>query len=138
MCISNRNDFDNFRGIFRVNILRSILDRLIYNDEYATIDANLSDSNVGARKGRNIRDDIFIMKAITNSAPIDVQVFDVEKCFDALWLQECINDIFEAGLNNDKLPLLFLENQNAKVAVKTGQGISRRDDIKNIVMQGSV
>ena len=82
------------------------------------------------------------MNAITNSvlkgnsAPIDVQVFDVEKCFDALWLQECINDIFEAGLNNDKLPLLFLENQNAKVAVKTGQGISRRVDIKNIVMQG--
>ena len=41
-----------------------------------------------------------------------------KKCFDALWVQECINDLFYAGLDNDKLPLLFLENQNAKCAVK--------------------
>ena len=56
----SRNDFDIYRGIFRVTILRSILDRLIYNDEYHTIDSNLTDSNVGARKGRNIRDNIFV------------------------------------------------------------------------------
>ena len=30
----SRHVFDNYRGIFRVTILRSILDRLIYNDEY--------------------------------------------------------------------------------------------------------
>ena len=50
---------------------------------------------------------------------VDLQMYDVEKCFDALWLQECINDIYEAGLHNDKLPLLFMENSNAKVAAKT-------------------
>ena len=139
-----RNDWDNYRGIFRVTIFRTILDRLIYNDEYEKIDSNLTDSNVGAQKGRNIRDNIFVMNAIMNSVvrgneePIDIQVFDVEKCFDALWLQECINDIYEAGLDNDKLPLLFLENQNAQVGVKTSLGVSKRVEIKNIVMQGSV
>ena len=79
----SRNDFEFYRGIFRVTIFRSILD-------------------------------IFVMNAIINSVlkgnaeAIDVQVYDVEKCFDTLWLQECINDLYEAGLNNDKLPLLFL------------------------------
>jgi hypothetical protein len=63
-------------------------------------------------------------------------MYDVEKCFDSLWLQECINDNYKAGLQNDKLPPLFLENSNAKVAVKTSNGISKRIDIKNIVMQG--
>ena len=141
---NSRNDFENYRGIFRVNIFRSILDRLIYNDEYATIESSLTDSNVGARRGRNIRDNIFVMNAITNyvikekSEPIDIQVYDVEKCFDSLWLQECINDLYEAGLDNDKLPILFYENQNAKVAIKTQQGITSRVNIKNIVMQGSV
>ena len=53
-------------------------------------------------------------------------------------MEECINDIFEAGLDNDKLPLLYLENKNAQVAIKTSKGISHRIDIKNIVMQGSV
>ena len=42
-----------------------ILDRLIYNDECSGIDANLSDCNVGARQNRNIRDNIFVLIAIT-------------------------------------------------------------------------
>ena len=46
----SRNNFESYRGIFRVTIFRSILDRLIYNDEYSNIDSNLTDSNVGARK----------------------------------------------------------------------------------------
>ena len=50
-------------------------------------------------------------------------------------MQECIHDLFETGLNNDKLPLLYLENQNA---IKTPQGISKRKTIKNVVMQGTV
>ena len=62
----NKSDFNSYRGIFRVPIFRTILDRLIYNDEYGTIDEALSDSNVGARKGRNVRDNIFVMNAVTN------------------------------------------------------------------------
>ena len=42
----SRNDFDCYRGIFRLTIFRSILDRLIYNDEYSIIDSNLADFNV--------------------------------------------------------------------------------------------
>ena len=116
-----RNDFNNYRGIFRVTVIRSILDKLIYNDMYDTIDSNLSDSNVGARKQRNIRDNIFIVNAIVNSVKrgkeedVDIQIYDIEKCFDTLWLQDCINDLYEAGFQNDKLPLLLLENANADI-----------------------
>ena len=89
-------------------IFRTILDRLIYNDQYEVIDEALSDSNVGARKNRNVRDNIFVLNAITNSVingnsePIDIQVFDIENCFDALslWAQECINDVYETGFDN--------------------------------------
>ena len=81
-----------------------------------------------------------VINSITkgNQEPVDIQLFDVEKCFDALWMEECINDIYEAGLNNDKLPLLFLGNQNAQVVVKTPNGLSPRVNIQDIVMQGSV
>ena len=82
----SRKDLMNYRGVFRVPLLRSILDRLMYNDLYATIDSSLTDGNVGARKNRNIRDNIFIIGAVINSVtngseePIQVQVVDVEKC----------------------------------------------------------
>ena len=140
----SRNVMDAYRGIFRVLVLRNILERLIYNDEYKAIDANLTDSNVGARKSRNIRDNLFVLYAIQNSvikggqAPIDVDIYDVKKCFDSLWVEECINDLFEAGLQNDKLNLLYLMNQNAQVAIKTQFGITERKDIQNIIMQGTV
>ena len=65
-------------------------------------------------------------------------MFDIEKCFDALWVEECINDLYEAGLNNDNLNILFLENQNANIAIKTASGKSERINISNIIMQGTV
>ena len=51
----------------QVPIFRCIWDRIIYNDEYYTIDSNLTDSNVRACKGCNIRDNIFVLNAVTNS-----------------------------------------------------------------------
>ena len=140
----SKNSFENYRGIFRVTIFRSILDRLIYNDEYENLDKNLTDCNVGARKNRNIRDNIFVLNAIMNSVKkgnqkaLDCQVYDIEKCFDLLWLHEVINTLYEAGLQNDKLNLLFLENKNAQVAVKMHERISNRTSIRDLIMQGSV
>ena len=49
-----------------MTILRGIFDRLIYNDEYPNIDEHMTDSNVEARSGRNIRDNIFVINAVLN------------------------------------------------------------------------
>ena len=140
----SRKEFVNYRGIFRVTVLRSILDKLIYNDEYPGIDEHLTDSNVGARKGRNIRDNIFVINAVLNNVAkrslkdIDIGIYDAEKCFDELWAQECFNDIVEHGFKNDKLPLLYKANVNAQVAVKTSSGTTRRVTMNEIIMQGTV
>ena len=140
----SKKEFENYRGIFRVTILRTVLDKLIYNDEYPTIDENMSDSNVGARKNRNIRDNIFVINAITNHTvkrkvkDIDIQIFDAYKCFDKLWAKECLNDVFENGFQNNKLPLLVKENEDAQVAIKTSTGLTRRVSISNVIMQGTV
>ena len=143
-CKGARNLFDFYRGVFRVSVFRNILDRLIYNNEYHKVDSRLTDCNVGSRKLRNIRDHIFVLNAILNlvtnktEEALDCQVYDVDKCHDSLWLHEVVNDQFDAGLTNDKLSLLFLENSNAQVGVKSASGISRRIPIRNIIMQGTV
>ena len=103
---------------------------MIYNDEIHNLDRNLTDRNVGARKNRNIRVNIFAMNAIINSLvkenkeALDVQLF--EKSFDSLWLHKVINCLFDAGLRNDKVPLLFLENLNAQIVVKGNGLLSKR------------
>ena len=86
-------------------LLRSILDRLMYNELYETIDHALTDGNVGARKERNIRDNLFVLGAVINSVvngnqePMQIQVMDIEKCFDKLWLEAPTNALFDAGVN---------------------------------------
>ena len=113
----SRKNFNNYRGILRVKILRSILNQLIFNDEYENIDQKLTDSNVGGRRRRNIRNNIFVLNAVINSIKAgreeacDITVYDIEKCFDALWAQECITTLYEYRLNNDKL-VLFLKKPN--------------------------
>ena len=127
-----KNDLNNYRGVFRVTVFRNILDKLIFNDEYEKIDKNLTDSNVGGRKRRSIRDNIFVINAILNSIKngnedsCELTIYDIEKCFDALWVQECINTLFENKFQNDKLVLLYEETKNARIAIKLSTGITNR------------
>ena len=62
----------------------------------------------------------------------------MRKCFDTLWMSECINDSYESGLTNNKLCLLYNANKNARIAIKSASGISERFSIHNKVMQGTV
>ena len=140
----SHKDFNNYRGVFRLCVFRSILDRLMYNDNYHIIDQNLTDGNVGARKERSVRDNVFVLGAITNSvtngkmAPIQISVTDVEKCFDKMWLQATINALYEAGITNDTLNILYMENRNAQIAIKVNNKLTKRVLVKDVVMQGSV
>ena len=54
-------NLNNDRGIFIVNIFRSIIMKMVYNDKYGLVDGNMSDSNVGARKNNSIRNHIFVL-----------------------------------------------------------------------------
>ena len=47
---------ENDRGIFIQTVFKKILDKMIYSETYDSINDSMSDSNIGARKGKNIRD----------------------------------------------------------------------------------
>ena len=53
-------------------------------------------------------------------------------------MQECINTLYENGLQNDKLALIYEETKNAKIAIKTSAGKTGEIDIENTIMQGTV
>ena len=119
--------------------------RLIYKDKYSIIDGNMSDSQVGGRKGKNVRNHIWILNGIIcdilstkRKTPVDIQIFDYKQCFDSLWLQECLNDVYDSGVKDDQLSLLYNINTHVKVAVKTPVGRTNRESIYNVITQGDV
>ena len=140
-----KNNLENDRGIFLVSIFRSILMRLIYKNKYPILDKNMSDSQVGARKRKSVRNHIFILNGIIQDVlysktkkSVDVQIFDYRQCFDSLWLKECLNDLYDSGVQDDQLALLYNINSHVKVAVKTPVGKTSRKSIFNAIIQGDV
>ena len=141
----SRQDLNNDRGIFVVSVMRMILDGLIYEEKYPDVDKNMSDSNIGARKNRNIRNHLFMVYGAINSVLngqddcMDIQIYDVEKCFDALWLEDCMTDLYDTlpqHARDDKLALVYQMNKENYVAINTAVGQTERVTINNIVMQG--
>ena len=141
----DRADILNNRGIFILPILRNLLDMLIYEDEKDIIFNSMGCYQVGAQKGRNIRDNTFVIHAVCHEArktknPIDVTLYDVAQCFDSLWIQETINDLYESGVKNKNLNLVHIGNKMTKMGIRNPTGTITRDrvELNNIVMQGSV
>ena len=138
-------DLNNDRGIFNVVKVRSILDKLIYNENYEKLDENMSSSNIGGRKNRNIRDHLFVINAILQDASkdkkaaIDIQIYDIKKCFDKMWTKETSNDLFDAGITNDQFLLIANSNKTCQVSIKTPWGsLTNRKEYNDIEMQGTV
>ena len=136
-------ELKNERGIFRVEIVRSILMRMIYDTKYPSIDRKMSDSQMGGRKGKGCRNNIFIINGIIhdvmkakNSKPALLQIYDYAQMFDSIYLKEAISDVFDNDFNDDMLPLVYKANQEIHMAVNTPCGLSERQKLENIVLQG--
>ena len=67
----------------------------------------------------------------------DFQFADVIKCFDKLSYCETYNDLWEAGIQNDKFALLSKLDEKCNVNVKTPCGITGDFKLKQLIMQGS-
>jgi hypothetical protein len=139
----SRQDLNSDRGIFTVTCLRSIVDKLIYNDYYDIIDSNMSDSNVGGRHNRSIRDNLFIVygiinNAVNNNLNLDLTLYDIAKCFDSQWHSETMNDMWDVGVTDDKFAVISEMNKKCNISVRTPVGQTERFVLNNIEMQGTV
>ena len=140
----SRSNLENDRGIFICTVFNTILQKLIYEDNYELIDSNLSDSNVGARKHKNIRNHSFIINGIINDTvvtkkkAVDLAILDYRQCFDALSVDLTLNDLYEVGVINDHLNLINECDSSSLVAIKTPAGITKRVRVEKIVSQGEV
>ena len=138
-------NLDNDRGIFIVSIFRSLIMKMIYKDIYETIDGNMNDSQIGSRKGKKIINHIWVINSIISDTlsskkkkSIDLQIYDYKQCFDCLWLEECLNDMYAGGLKDNKFNLIHNANSNVEIAVKTPVGKTGSGTIENVVLQGDV
>ena len=61
-----------------------------------TLRNNISQFQNGGMKGKGVVDNLFIIRGVIDHAlylgkELCITFFDIEKCFDSLWLEDCIN-----------------------------------------------
>ena len=83
---------DNYRGIFLVPILSIIFEKLLKNTISDTLQQNISKFQNGGIKGKGVLDNLFILRGIMDHAnylgkELWLTFYDIEKCFDSLWLK---------------------------------------------------
>ena len=52
-----------------------------------------------------------INDALRKKICIDLIILDYRVCFDSLWIEEVINDLFETGVDNRNLALIYETNK---------------------------
>ena len=106
----------------------------------------MSCSNIGGRKHRNIREHLFVINGVMNDVinnkdtpEVDLEIYDVEKCFDKMEYHNTAIDLYNAGVQDDKFVIIANSNKKSNVAIKTPWGTTtERATIEKIEMQGSV
>ena len=136
-------ELKNERGIFRVSVIRNIFMNLIYESKYEEIDQKMSDCQMGGRRNKGCKNNLFILNGIIHEVtrskknkPITIQFYDYKQMFDSINLKEAICDIFDAGLNDVNLNILYKANKEINMAVKTLHGLTDRQTVSDLVLQG--
>ena len=93
--------------------------RLIYNSKYPIIDKNMSDCQMGGRKKKSCKNNIFIINGLIHEVnkskkmkPILLQIYDYAQMFDSINLQQALSDLYDAGVKDDTLVLLHEANKD--------------------------
>ena len=140
-----RTEFNNWTSIFVCSVLRTILMKLIYGRTYETVDASMTDSQIGARKKKSVRNHLFVLNSIISDVmssvkkePIDLNVMDFKQMFDAEELSVCLNALYGANIQDDMLALIYEANKTTIFAVKTPNGTTKSVKIVDKVLQGDV
>ena len=105
-----------------MNTLRSILMRMLFNRKSEMLDSNMSDSNIGGCKDKSCINHIWTFNAIIHeqlssikNPPIVLQQFDYTQIFDGMNLRESQSDLFNSGVQDDTLHLIYEANKNVSV-----------------------
>ena len=136
------NKLESYRGIFLVPILSLILEKLLKNRMQPTLENNMSKFQTGGAKGKGVVDNLFILRGLIDHTnylgkELWITFYDIEKCFDSLWLEDCINAPWRNGIQDDILYQVYLMNRKAHVTAKTPFGDSHPFITTDLVKQGA-
>ena len=132
---------DNKRGLFLTNVLSKVFERVL--DLLTNETVCMSEYQCGGQKERGTVDNMIMMRAvIDNNARLNKKTYcyfaDAYKCFDKLWLKDCLVEMWRAGMREREIMLIYELNRKADIIIDTPVGITDSITVREIVKQGTV
>ena len=133
----------NKRGLFLTNIISKIYERVVKRRNEESMKENRSSWQMGGEKGRSCTDNLFITYSVIErnkylGKPTYVFFADAEKCFDKLWLDDSIIELWRKGTNVRDALVIREMNKKANILIHTPVGDTEDILCENIVRQGTV
>ena len=134
-----KEDLTNKRGLFLTNIISKFFEKTIDQSCAVKFDRHQN----GGQKRRGPADNWIILHAQIDESkrlrkPLYLFFADLVKCFDRLWLKDCLNDLYDCGMRERELGLIYKLNQKALFRVATPAGLTEEVEVEEIVKQGTV
>ena len=131
----------NKRGLFITNIISKIVEKVLKERNKDQFAKGLSPNQSGGR--RSTIDNIFTILSIIErnnylNKTTHLTFADVQKCFDSLWLDDGIKDLWLCGVDVRDAIMIRNMNKTAQITVDTPVGTTEEFVVKNIVKQGTV
>ena len=133
----------NKRGLFLTNIVSKIFERVIKERNKESFMEQLSPNQTGGVSKRSGIDNLLTVLAIIErntylNKTTYLTFADVQKCFDSLWLEDGIKELWMCGVSvRDAITIKNL-NSKAMIQIDTPVGKTKEFQVENIVKQGTV
>ena len=129
------------RGIFLTNLISKVFETILQQKSEKNI--KMHECQNGGQKGRSAVDNVLILMAIIdNNRRLKRKTYiiyaDAEKCFDKLWLQDCLIDLYQIGMRAKEISLIYKMNKNIQVVIDTPVGRTEVFNTEDVVKQGTI
>ena len=132
-------DLDNKRGLFLTNVISKVFESAVDGIGTVCFDRHQN----GGQKRRGGVDNWMLVRALIDEGrrlkqPVYFFFADLVKCFDRLWLRDCLNDLHDCGMREREIGLLYKLNEKAHFKVDTPAGKTEEIIVEEIVKQGTI
>ena len=134
---------ENKRGLFLTSIISKVYERVVKYRNEVKMTEQRSPWQMGGEKGRSCTDNLFITYSVIErnrylGKPTYVFYADAEKCFDKLWLDDAVIELWKRVTNIRDAMVIREMNKTAKITIHTPVGDTKEITCENIVRQGTV
>ena len=132
---------ENRRGLFLTNILSKLFERVLENVTREEI--QMSQYQSGGQRKRGTCDNQIMMNAVIDQnrrlkKKSYLYFADAYKCFDRLWLKDCLVELWKAGMREREITIIYEMNRLANIEIRTPNGITKDILVNDIVRQGTI